>query len=320
VYRFLLTPRWLAAAALAVAAAVVMVFLGNWQLHRYHERSAINHRIDAADSLSPVPLTSILARPTQPATAGPAPGENLAWTKVTVTGRYDPKNEIQARGRTVDGSVGFEIVTPLVLADGTAVLVDRGWVPPAGDGAVAAPAAPPAPTGTVTVVGQIHRSESRPAPLERRDGRIDTRRIAVPKLAREMPYPTYGAYVLLTEQTPAADPAFVRIPIDHEDSWQNGGYAVQWWMFALMALLAFGWQARKEANGDQPKPRRDRVDEADRARAAARLPAIDRVEEADRLAAAQAERAAAEAKLSATQAEQANRTGEPPVPVARRTD
>ncbi len=287
-YRFLLTPRWLAAAALAVAAAVVMVFHGNWQLHRYHERSAINDRIDAADSQAPVPLTSILAKPTRPAAAGPAPGEDLAWTKVTVTGRYDPANEIQARGRTVDGSVGFEIVTPLVLADGTAVLVDRGWVPPSGDGAVAAPAAPPAPAGTVTVVGQIHRSESRPAPLERRDGRIDTRRIAVPKLAGEMPYPTYGAYVLLTAQTPAADPAFVGIPIDHEDSWQNGGYAVQWWLFAVMALFAFGWQARKEAHGDQPAPRRDRVDEADRARAGARAPAIDRVEEADRIAAARA--------------------------------
>ena len=95
-----------------------------------------------------------------------------------------------------------------------------------------------------------------------------------------MPYPIYGAYVLLTGQTPAADPAFVRIPIDHEDSWQNGGYAVQWWLFAVMALLAFGWQARKEARGDEPAPRRDRVDEADRAGAGARAPAVDRVEEA----------------------------------------
>jgi hypothetical protein len=55
-----------------------------------------------------------------------------------------------------------------------------------------------------------------------------------------------------------------------------------------MALLAFGWQARKEALGDEPAPRRDRVDEADRARAETRSPAIDRVEEADRIAAAAA--------------------------------
>jgi cytochrome oxidase assembly protein ShyY1 len=259
VYRFLLTPRWLAAAALTVAASVVMVMLGNWQLHRYQERSAINTRIDAADSVPAVPLTSVLAKPAAPGTAGANPGEDASWTKVTVTGHYDPAHEIQARGRTVDGAVGFEIVTPLILADGTAVLVDRGWVPSANGDAVSAPVAPAPPTGEVTVVGQVHLSESRPAPIERRDGRIDTRRIAVPKLAKEMPFPTYGAYVLLSDPAPG----FESIPIEHQDSWQNGGYAVQWWMFALMALLAYGWQARKEAYGDTPKKRVDRVEAAD---------------------------------------------------------
>ena len=297
-YRFLLSPRWLAAAALAVVAAMVMVMLGNWQLRRYEERSAINDRIDAADSVAAVPLTSVLSRPAAAGAAGAGPGKDLAWTKVTVSGRYDTGHEIQARGRTVDGDVGFQIVTPLVLNDGTAVLVDRGWVPAPPGGALAAPTVPAAPTGPVTVVGQIHLSESRPAPIERRNGRLDTRRIAVPKLAAEMPYPVYGAYVLLTEQTPAADAAFSRIPIGHEDAWQNGGYAVQWWLFAAMALLAYGYYARKEAHGggaaagDDPAGSRrepvpahprggDRVEEADRKRAA-RATGGDRVAEADR--------------------------------------
>jgi cytochrome oxidase assembly protein ShyY1 len=275
VYRFLLTPRWLAAAALAVAAAVVMVFLGNWQLHRYHERKAVNDRIDAADSVPAVALTSVLAKPSAPATAGAAPGRDVAWTKITVTGSYDPTHEVQVRARTVDGGVGFEIVTPLVLADGTAVLVDRGWIPPAPGGAVAAPAVPAAPTGQVIVVGQVHLSESRSTPVERRDGRLETRRISVPRIAHEMPYPVYGAYLLLTAQTPAADPAFTRIPIDHEDAWQNGGYVVQWWLFAAMALFAFGWQARREALGEspaapRPAPTGDRVEESDRRAAASR--------------------------------------------------
>src|SRR4051794_36480037 len=190
-----------------------MVFLGNWQLHRYQERSALNARIDAADSAAPVPLTSLLARPAAPSTAGPAPGTDLAWTKVTVTGRYDPTHEIQARGRTVNGDIGFEIVTPLLLDDGTAVLVDRGWVPAPAAGALAAPTVPAAPAGPVTVVGQIHLSESRPTAVDHRNGRLDTRRISVPRLAREMPFPVYGAYLLVTSQSPPLDPAFTRIPI-----------------------------------------------------------------------------------------------------------
>jgi len=304
VYRFLLTPRWLGAAALTVAAAVVMVMLGNWQLRRYEERSAINDRIDAADSVAAVPVASLLTRPTASGAAGSSPGKRLAWTKVTASGRYDPAHEIQARGRTVNGDVGFEIVTPLVLDDGSAVLVDRGWVPAPAEGATGAPTVPPAPSGQVTVVGQLHLSESRPAPIEHRDGRLDTRRISLPKLAHEMPYPVYGAYVLLTEQTPTADQAFTRIPIDHEDAWQNGGYAVQWWLFAVMALFAYGWQARKEAQtlaGKRPEsPKReqlprtgDRVAEADQMRAASgsdRTAPVDRVEEADRRRAAPIDR------------------------------
>jgi cytochrome oxidase assembly protein ShyY1 len=286
VYRFLLTPRWLAGAALAVAAAVVMVFLGNWQLHRYHERSAINDRIDAADSVQAIPMTSLLARPTAAARAGNAPGKDLAWTKISVTGRYDPAHEIQARARTVNGDVGFEIVTPLILDDGAAVLVDRGWIPAPPGGAIAAPTVPVAPGGQVTVVGQVHLSESRPTPIEHRDGRLDTRRISVPHLAHEMPYPVYGAYVLLTGQTPTADAAFTAVPIDHEDSWQNAGYTVQWWLFAGMALFAFGWQARREVSpsgspsslppppsGPRAKPTGDRVEESDRRAAASRAAA-----------------------------------------------
>src|SRR4051812_40878501 len=50
VYRFLLTPRWLGFAALALLLAAIMVGLGDWQLHRYHERAAINDRIAAGGS------------------------------------------------------------------------------------------------------------------------------------------------------------------------------------------------------------------------------------------------------------------------------
>ena len=65
-YRFLLTPRWLGALALAVAAAVAMVFLGVWQLNRYEQRAATNDRIDAAASAVAVPLSGVLAAPADP--------------------------------------------------------------------------------------------------------------------------------------------------------------------------------------------------------------------------------------------------------------
>ena len=59
-YRFLVTPKWLAFAALMVLLAAVMVALGFWQLHRYHERGAVNARIDAAAFGAPVPVGQVL--------------------------------------------------------------------------------------------------------------------------------------------------------------------------------------------------------------------------------------------------------------------
>ncbi|MDG4829094.1 SURF1 family protein [Solwaraspora sp. WMMD1047] len=249
-YRFLLTPRWLGILALTLAAAAVMVQLGNWQLHRYQERSAVNARIDAAGDRAPTPLREVLAAPVGAADAvGEPPPADAVWTRVTATGRYDESNVILVRGRTVNNRVGFEVVTPLVLADGSAVLVDRGWVPPAAGGALAHPELPAPTSGEVTVVGRVRLGESRAQEVTRRDGRLETRRIAIPELGRELPYPVYGGYLLLDEQDPPADPAFVAIPLRHENDWQNFGYVIQWWLFAAMALVGFGWVARREAHG-----------------------------------------------------------------------
>jgi cytochrome oxidase assembly protein ShyY1 len=243
VYRFLLTPRWLGFAALMTAVAAAMVGLGYWQLSRYHERSAINARIDAAARATPVPVGQVSA-------VGQAPADAAAWTRVSATGRFDPAHQVLARDRSVNGTVGFEVLTPLVLADGSAVLVDRGWLPPARTGARAAPSVPAAPGDPVTVIGRLHLPESRPDPPGSVDGVMQVRRIDPARLASTVPYPLRGGYLLLDEQHPTSgDGAFEAIPVDHENAGMNAGYVVQWWAFALITLGGFGWVARRQAHG-----------------------------------------------------------------------
>lgn len=267
VYRFLLTPRWLGYLALTLVAAAVMVFLGNWQLDRYRGRTTINERIDAGSTMAPAPLRDALPAPDGgPGSTGPAPAERSTWTRVTATGRYDTANIVLVRGRTVDNEVGFEVLTPLVLADGSAVLVDRGWIPPApGGSATTQPQVPAAPAGDVTVTGRVVSSESGGGPVDRREGKLETRRISIPRIAGQLPYPVAGGYVLLDRQTPAADPAFQAVPIGHTNNWQNFGYVVQWWLFAGMSLVGYGWVARREARQaaglDRPRTPVDRAAE-----------------------------------------------------------
>ncbi|WP_158647161.1 SURF1 family protein [Actinoplanes sp. ATCC 53533] len=250
-YRFLLNRRWLGYAAAALALAAVMVLLGNWQWDRYQDRSARNARIEAGEQAVPVPLTEVLPRPGSDSNQV-EPTSNREWAAVAVTGRYDSSREILARGRTVNGSVGFEVVTPLVLADGTAVLVNRGFLAaPLGDATVR-PQVPPAASGQVNVTGRVRYSESGSRRVQRYEGRIEVRRISVDQLAGELPYPLFNAYLLLTAQIPTADPALVAVPVRTDNAWQSGTYAVQWWLFAVMLAAWYAWSVHREAHRSRP--------------------------------------------------------------------
>lgn len=253
---------------LAVALSVVMIFLGIWQLHRYELRNGINERIDAHAHAAPVAAERVLP-------VGRAPSDADEYTRVTLTGRYDPARTMLVRARTVNGAVGYEVLTPLRRADGTAVLVDRGWLPPGGSDVVSEPKVPAVPSGEVTVVGQVRLPESGAGPVTRRNGHVEVRRIDPLRLAAALPYPTTGGYVTLTEQKPAAAGAFVGIPIDHENAAMNLSYIVQWWLFSGMALVGFAllvrWESRKRVglsvpgSGPRtPRPARPRARPADR--------------------------------------------------------
>jgi cytochrome oxidase assembly protein ShyY1 len=265
-YRFVLSARWIGLGALMTLAAAVMVGLGFWQLDRYYYRTSINNRIDAAMAAAPVPLGTVLAPP--PSTAhgvvGPDAPSTAAWTRVRVTGHYDPAHEILARARTVNDNIGFEIVTPLVLDNGagSAILIDRGWLPAPADG-VSPPLIPPTPAGTVTVYGRIHASESRPDTPQLFAGHVSVRRIAPASVASGLPYPVYGAYVTMDTQTPAKDPSFVGVSPDYENSAMNAGYVAQWWSFAVLTLVGFGYLVIKEGrirrDGLEPNRSLDRA-------------------------------------------------------------
>jgi cytochrome oxidase assembly protein ShyY1 len=242
VYRFLLTPRWLGILAGTLALATAMSMLGLWQLDRYQQRSEINDRIDAGGD--PAPLERVLAAPAPGDSVGAAPPAETDRSPVTVTGRYDPAHQVLVRGRTVQGRVGYEVLTPLVLADGSAVLVDRGWIPPAPEGMSTTPAVPVPPGGVVTLTGRVRPGEGGGPAVERRDGVLQTRRIDLAVLAAHQPHRLYGAYLL--REAPSEE-ALTPVPVRRENAWLNAGYAVQWWIFAGLVLAGYAWLAGREA-------------------------------------------------------------------------
>ena len=102
-------------ATMATAAAVLLfVALGNWQLGRAAEKRALNEEFTRAGPALPLPPASV-AIP--------------RYQRVRANGSYDSDHQFLLDNMGEAGRAGMHVLTPLVLSNGNAVLVDRGWLP-----------------------------------------------------------------------------------------------------------------------------------------------------------------------------------------------
>lgn len=240
--RLFLTRRWILLTFALVFFLTGFIVAGFWQLGRYHERRAQNATQTGHIALPEAPLEQVLATH-DPATHVKAD----TYRRVTVTGTYDVKHEIVFISRSFDGISGNELLTPLVDARGEAIIVDRGWVPIQDDQPGPADSLPP--TGTVTVHGVLLQSQRRGlwGPKIPATGYISqTLRIDVLRLSRQLPYPVYPMYLLLTSQQPAQAGALPKqVVLPGPDAGPFLSYTIQWFCFALIAIatyLALAWR------------------------------------------------------------------------------
>lgn len=242
--------RRLGSALLVALLAALCVRLGYWQLDRWHQRRAANAVVTANARRPPVPVDTLLS-PGTPLDRG------MQWRRVTATGQYDAIHELLARDRPADGRLGYHVLTPLVTPSGSALLVDRGWVP-FGATATSAPDVPPPPPGRVTVTGRIRASEPPGARGSRSDrapaGQVI--RIDLATIGGQLPYPLYGGWVELTAQRPAASGPLPQPPPPPEVSdGPHLAYAVQWFLFAGIAVVGGGYLTWADAGSRRRRPR-----------------------------------------------------------------
>lgn len=238
-YRFVLTRRWVGFLVLCIVVALACVRLGFWQLSRYHQRSDHNARVDRNAAAPAIPAADLLR------VGGSAPALEQ-WRRVSATGHYDVAATMLVRQRPLNGSNGFEVLTPLVTPSGVALVVDRGWVP-SGATALSTPTVPDPPTGQVTVTGLVRASET---------GQLRTpdlpseqvRHINVAEIGTRIGHPVYGDYVQLVSEQPAPAQQLTPLPLDDSElAMLNLAYTVQWWVFAIIALVGYVVFVRREA-------------------------------------------------------------------------
>lgn len=217
----LLTPRWIAATAVALATLVAFGFLSHWQWDRANrDQDAAAAGADPA----PVDVATVLG-------VDPLPADSYG-RRVSATGSYDAAGQrVVVRGDT------YWVVTPLLPQSGPAIPVVRG--------VLTAPTAPAPPPGTVTVVGRVEPYDGDPGtqPSDAGLPAGQLPRLTGSLLTDAVGGEVTGGWVAMTSQQPGSTLPAVTAPSSPQAGshlyWQNVTYAVQWLLFA--AFVAFLW-------------------------------------------------------------------------------
>ena len=221
-------------------SALICVRLGFWQLARLRERQVANATAFAARAL---PVADLNA----------AHASSLAHRRARAVGAYDAERDMLIRGQALREQPGVHVVSPLRLEGrAEAVLVLRGFVPSAD--AVSADLRGMEEGGIREVVGvALPIGSGGGLPLER-DGRLTWRRLDLAAIRARLPYPILDVVLI---QSP--DSSLSRFPRRLEPPPLGDGphrdYAIQWFAFAVTALVVGGVIIRRPPAGRRDLPR-----------------------------------------------------------------
>jgi cytochrome oxidase assembly protein ShyY1 len=204
-----------------------MINLAMWQLRRLDERRDFNAQVRANANQPIVPLDDIELTTTEPS--------SIEWRRVRVDGTFVPGHQFLVVNRSQNGETGRNDVDAMQLADGSLLLVNRGFAPETDD-------APAAPRGPVEIVGRVRVSERRSTgqPADQGGGALtEIRRIDTGVLAGQFDAPVLPIYVEQLESTPADDPALQPIVAPTLDEGPHLSYTILWFIFSACVII--GW-------------------------------------------------------------------------------
>ncbi len=228
--------KWILTTVLVILGSAFCARLGIWQLDRLEWRRAFNAHYLEATSLPPLTLT---AAPTEDLTS-------MEYRAITVSGSYDFEHQVALRNRYYGSEYGYHLLTPLILADGTAVLVERGWVPADGNQDPSNWRRYDQP-GPVTISGMIRLGLTKPdvggvpdPELAPGQTRLDFWNIVnLERISLQVPNKLLNVYVQPNPDETLTAPPYPYQPTIEISEGPHFGYALQWFTFA--SLLFFGY-------------------------------------------------------------------------------
>jgi surfeit locus 1 family protein len=230
-----MTPRtrfWVVTAA-ALVAALLTARLGWWQLSRAAEKVALNAAIEQqADRPA-------LQRPEDlPGEAAAA--QALHHRSAALRGRWLTAHTVYLDNRQMNGKTGFFVVTPLVLADGRALLVQRGWQARNFlDRTRVVPV--PTPDGEVAVTGRLAPPPSRLFEFDGEPAGRIRQNLDVVDFAAEIGLRLLSLSLLQQEPVQPPDGLLREWPSPLVGVDRHHGYAFQWFGLSALIVILYVW-------------------------------------------------------------------------------
>jgi surfeit locus 1 family protein len=172
----------------------------------------------------------------------PALAEEWLQRRVHVQGHWLPQFTVYLDNRSLGAQSGFYVLTPLQLAQGPVLWVQRGWM--ARD-RVRSDLLPPLPhpEGQIDLHGRVIPPPSKlmelGSPVQKEEGFATLRHNVDFEQFRAQTGLDIVATVLQTEGAP--DGLSRQWPEPGSGADKNRGYAFQWFALSLLSLLLFAW-------------------------------------------------------------------------------
>jgi cytochrome oxidase assembly protein ShyY1 len=247
--RLMFSRRWWWTTLLVFLGIVLTIRLGIWQIDRYFQRRSQNNHVRSMQVLP------VLELPTQGA---PEDLEAMEYRAVRVSGTYDYAHQVAIRNQFWTQEWGIEsghaLLTPLILENGQAIMVERGWIPaqyntPASWREFDEP-------GPVTVEGIIRLPMQKgemgggvpdPTLSPGQPGLDFWNFVNINRLQVQMKYPLYNVYI---QQAPGEGKTSLPYPSSPNLDLSNGsniGYAIQWFFFCSLLLIGYPFYLNVQA-------------------------------------------------------------------------
>lgn len=222
------TQRWLGFTAIVIVSIIGFGLLSRWQWDRADEHRAERLAISEAQVLQDVDSVNDLEE----------------FTRVQISGIYDNGNTQLVRQRPLDGGNGYWVMTPLDTNTGTRIWVIRGWVG-ASTIATEVPSIPQAQVGQTEVTGAVRYFEEPLADVYGLPAGVIAKMSLEELTTQNSPGTVDNRVVQLISSTPSDE--MLIVPLPEVDEGQNISYAVQWILFALVAIIGWFIFLRREA-------------------------------------------------------------------------